>query len=141
MKLATRLLAWSGGLLHGQPLPNTHPHLLSHPSTIMPGISRSELKHRRESLVRLMGPGSLAVIPGYRMQYSSQNIFYRFKQNNNVLYLTGLNEPEICVIIGGDDDGRLMLFRNEPDEHQLLWDGPSTDEATLKDSFGFDEVP
>jgi hypothetical protein len=62
---------------------------------------------------------------------------YRFKQNNNVLYLTGLSEPDSVVLM---EEDRLLLFRKPEDEHQLLWEGPKTDEGRLKQQFGFHEV-
>lgn len=76
MKFARLFGCWSGGLKNGQPLARTHPHLLKHASELMPGIGASELKGRRERLMKELGPNSIAVIPSYRAQYSSQNILY-----------------------------------------------------------------
>lgn len=62
---------------------------------------------------------------------------YHFKQNNNVLYLTGFNETDSVVVMEGNDT---ILFRKPEDEHQLVWEGPKTDEGTLKEHFGFTKV-
>lgn len=67
---------WSGGLSHGQPVHATHPNILKTSTKVMPGIDRSELLSRREKLMAELGEEAIAVIPSYRMQYSSQNILY-----------------------------------------------------------------
>lgn len=67
----------------------------------------------------------------------SFRLSYRFKQNNNVLYLTGLIEPDSVVVL---QDDKTILFRTPEDEHQLVWEGPKTSEEDLRQHFGFTEI-
>ena len=45
--------------------------------------------------------GSIVVLPGNRLQYSSGSIFYKFRQNTDFFYLTGWDEQDSAIILGG----------------------------------------
>ena len=57
----------------GQPLPSTHPHLLSQ-GELTPGIQAKEYEQRRRKLIEGLEDGSLVVIAGGKTKYMSQNI-------------------------------------------------------------------
>jgi intermediate cleaving peptidase 55 len=44
--------------------------------------------------------GSVVVLPGGRLQYSSGSIFYKFRQISDFFYLTGWLEHDAAVILG-----------------------------------------
>lgn len=58
---------------YGQPLPSTHPHLLSQ-GELTPGIQAGEYAERRRKLIEGLEDGATVVIAGGRVQYMSQNI-------------------------------------------------------------------
>lgn len=58
---------------YGQPLPSTHPHLLSQ-GELTPGIKASEYEDRRKRLMDRLEDGATVVIAGGKVQYMSQNI-------------------------------------------------------------------
>lgn len=81
-----------------------------------PGISALEYAERRARLAQSLPPGSIAVLAASDIKYRSGAVFYRFHQDPNFLYLTGVwqrsdlwtkclqgpgfNEPEAIAIIG-----------------------------------------
>ncbi|KAH6561444.1 hypothetical protein BASA62_009821 [Batrachochytrium salamandrivorans] len=87
----------------GQPKPQTHPHLLKSDELTI-GITAKEYQDRRAAVVRAIGKGSIAAVPGYGLRYVSNGIFYPFHQATNFLYLTGFNEPDAGCIIGDISD-------------------------------------
>lgn len=62
------------GLVGGQPTARTHPHLFAHPAHIVPGITGQEFTARRAALLAALPTNSLAIVPSYKLAYSSQNI-------------------------------------------------------------------
>lgn len=65
-------------------------------------------------------------------------ISYPFQQNNNLLYLTGFNEPDCCLIISkGSDSGSDSFFVTSNDKNNLLWSGPRAGIEGAKEIFGF----
>ncbi|WFD35293.1 intermediate cleaving peptidase 55 [Malassezia cuniculi] len=142
----------------GQPLPHTHPHLfpidfargtdasagggVAH-DHITPGIPASEYEARRRALMDSLPSGSVAVLMGGRIKYMSRNIFYRFRQESNFWYLTGLQDPDCMLVLEKNSSARgyrMLLFVPPRDTHNEAWDGPicGIDGATAV--FGADEA-
>lgn len=137
--------------LLGQPCRRTHPHLIASGS-ITPGHTDVEYRERRLQLAQQLGNRSMTVIPSYGTKYGSQNILYLeyiqlvylmfsypFQQNNNLLYLTGFDEPGACLVLERSDDRiTSTLFLQENDAHALLWEGPRCGTERAPEYFGVD---
>lgn len=67
---------------------------------------------------------------------------YPFQQNNNLLYLTGIDEPDAILVMQKSAAGEVksMAFVAENDEHALLWSGPVCGVSNAKSHFGLDLV-
>ncbi|TNY22106.1 peptidase M24 [Rhodotorula diobovata] len=127
---------------YGQPLPSTHPHLLA-PGQLTPGISATEYETRRRKLVDRLDDDAVVVIAGGRTVYSSQNIFYRFRQRSNFWYLTGFEEPDSALIIEKDSSAKgykMTLFCQPKEPYDELWNGARTGLDGARDIFGADEA-
>lgn len=142
----------------GQPLPHTHPHLFpidfargTDPAKgggvaadhLTPGIPAAEYEARRRSLMDRLPSGSVVVLMGGRIKYMSRNIFYKFRQESNFWYLTGLQDPDCMLVLeknSGPRGYRMLLFVPPRDTHNEAWDGPicGTEGATA--IFGADEA-
>ncbi|KAJ3069554.1 hypothetical protein HDU98_007373 [Podochytrium sp. JEL0797] len=108
----------------GQPASHTHPHLIK-PGDITPGISAKEFAERRQRFAALLPAGSKAIVPGFALRYSTGGIFHEFHQQTDLLYLTGLNEPDTCMVLEKDSNGhRFTLFVRPKDKATEIWDGP-----------------
>lgn len=63
---------------------------------------------------------------------------YPFQQNNNLLYFTGFNEPDCCLILTKSSNSNfdVNFFVTPNDEHSLLWSGPRAGIEGSKELFG-----
>ena len=69
-------------------------------------ISRSEFARRRQRLMALMEPNSIAIIPAAREQLRSRDTEYPFRQDSDFHYLCGFPEPDaVLVLIPGREHG------------------------------------
>ncbi|MEM7001928.1 MAG: Xaa-Pro aminopeptidase [Pseudomonadota bacterium] len=84
----------------------------------------TEHKKRRDRLMGMMSPGSIAIIPGAVEQRRNRDIQYLFRQDSDFFYLTGFCEPQaLLVLIPGRDQGQEILFCAERDPRKELYDG------------------
>ena len=71
-----------------------------------------------------MEPGSIALIPGASMQRRNRDIDYAFRQDSDLLYLCGFEEPDaLLVLVPGRSQGEVILFCRERDPRAEQWDG------------------
>ena len=88
------------------------------------GISLGEYQARRRQLMNAMEPGSIALIPGASMQRRNRDIDYVFRQDSDLLYLCGFEEPDaLLVLVPGRSQGEVILFCRERDPRAEQWDG------------------
>ena len=88
------------------------------------GISLGEYQARRRQLMNAMEPGSIALIPGACMQRRNRDIDYAFRQDSDLLYLCGFEEPDaLLVLVPGRSQGEVILFCRERDPRAEQWDG------------------
>lgn len=143
----------------GQPLPHTHPHLFpidfrmgTNPvdgggvafDHLTPGIPATEYENRRRALMDRLPPNSVVVLMGGRIKYMSRNIFYKFRQESNFWYLTGMQEPDAALVLektGYGERGYKMTMFVEPRQAlKEVWDGPSCGMDGATRIFGADEA-
>ncbi|KAI1078815.1 aminopeptidase-like protein [Whalleya microplaca] len=130
-------------LLFGQPVHETHPHLLK-PGELTPGISAQEYHDRRAALCHSLPPNSAVILPSASIQYRSGAVFHAFRQESNFLYLTGFSEPESLVVLRktGDELGDYVfhLFCRPKDPEAEQWAGPWSGLDAARDVWNADEV-
>ncbi|KAK0818627.1 aminopeptidase [Friedmanniomyces endolithicus] len=129
-------------LQFGQPLHETHPHLIK-PGDLTPGISALEYHHRRAALTRKLPHNSVAILAASDIKYRSGAVFYEFHQEPNFFYLTGFTEPEAVAVIekgSSDVEYTFHLFVRPKDEKAELWDGARSGMQAAQDAFNADEA-
>ncbi|KAL9101508.1 MAG: hypothetical protein Q9163_003234 [Psora crenata] len=150
----------AGDLQFGQPLHETHPHLLK-PGELTPGLSALEYAQRRSRLAAKLPPGAVAVIAAADLKYRSGAVFYEFHQDSNFFYLTGktcplarlgrhllretpgFNEPDALAVIGTSatvNDHVFHLYVREKDAKAEQWDGFRSGTQAAMDVFNADET-
>ncbi|KAK4506905.1 hypothetical protein PRZ48_000638 [Zasmidium cellare] len=137
-----RTLVSAAEIQFGQPLHETHPHLIK-PGDLTPGISALEYHHRRAALARKLPRNSAAILLASPVKYRSGAVFYDYRQDSNFFYLTGFNEPEALAIIekgNSDVEYTFHLFVRAKDERAELWDGARSGVQAAQDVFNADEV-
>ncbi|KAG5716139.1 Intermediate cleaving peptidase of 55 kDa [Termitomyces sp. T112] len=118
---------------YGQPLFQSHPHLLQ-PHEMTPGIPAEDYERRRRSLMESLPEDSLVVCVSAPVKYMSNNIFYKYRQASDFWYLTGFEEPDSAFILEKTSSSRgyrMTLFSKGRDLAKEKWDGAKTsvDEA------------
>ena len=88
----------------------------------------------RENLRGLLKPNSLVVIHAHDVLPTNADGTHRFRQNNDLFYLTGVDQEETVLVLNPDavnEAEREMLFVRETSERLAIWEGArlSKDEA------------
>jgi len=85
---------------------------------------QAEFQRRRRQLMRMMGPGSIAIVPAGSQPIRNRDVHFTFRPDSDFYYLTGFVEPEaVAVLIPGRPQGEYILFCSERDPEKELWDG------------------
>lgn len=98
LRQSLRTLVSATDVSFGQPLHETHPHLID-PGDLTRGISALEYHHRRANLARKLPRNSIAILPANDVKYRSGAVFYEYHQEPNFYYLTG-RSYEFVLSIG-----------------------------------------
>jgi Xaa-Pro aminopeptidase len=102
--------------------------------TITPEIHAA----RREAFVRQMGPG-VAIFPAAPASVRSHDTEYRYRQDNDLYYLTGFPEPEaICLLSPQHEKERFIMFVRPRDKDKEVWTGKRFGVEGAKELFGAD---
>ncbi|PSR99093.1 metallopeptidase [Coniella lustricola] len=130
-------------LQFGQPVYETHPHLLQ-PGEVTPGITAREYHERRARLAQSMPKDAVAILPSADIKWRSGAVFFPFRQESNFLYLTGFSEPESLAVIHKTGDGfgdymfYLLVRPKDPVAEQ--WSGPWSGIQAAEDVFNADQA-
>jgi Xaa-Pro aminopeptidase len=85
---------------------------------------RAELAARRERLAKEVGPGGVAVLFSAEPRLYTYDVDYEFRQENNLFYLTHLNQKDATlVLLPGSTGPREILFLPRRNPARETWDG------------------
>lgn len=88
--------------------------------------------------------GGIVIVGSYGVRYMTGGIFYPFRQNSDLLYLTGFEEPDCCVVLvkkASTPNGYSFTMFVRPKNPTIeLWDGPRCGPEGCKHFFGADEA-
>ncbi len=83
-----------------------------------------EFAKRRRALMRMIGKGSIAILPAATVRFRNRDVEHAFRQHSDFQYLTGFAEPDaVVVLVPGREKGEFMLFCRERDPSRAIWDG------------------
>lgn len=101
----------------------------------------AELKRRRRALMRIMGDHSIAVIPAARTTTRSRDTDYPYRADNNLLYLSGFDEPDaLLVLIPNRRAGQYIMFCRERDPEKETWHGRRLGVEDAPEALGADDA-
>ncbi|KAL8925267.1 MAG: hypothetical protein Q9208_003557 [Pyrenodesmia sp. 3 TL-2023] len=132
----------AGDLQFGQPLHETHPHLLK-PGELTPGITALEYAQRRSRLAAKLPRDGVALLAASELKFRSGSVFYEFHQDSDFFYLTGFNEPKAVAVIGrasGEGDHAFHLFVRAKNPKVEQWEGSRSGTQAALDVFNADET-
>lgn len=99
------------------------------------GPLQDDLKARRGRVLERLGSEALAIFWSAPTRVYSGDVDYEYRQDSNLLYLTGIDQPEtILVLMPGNASRREILFISEADPRREHWEGHSLtpEEATAQ---------
>ena len=105
------------------------------------GIAPAEYQARRAALAKSIGPDALFMAFSSEPARRTGDVDWPFRQEDNLLYLTGMNEPDTTlVLLPGERDRREVMFSRDRDPANERWTGviPSKEQVTA--SSGVREV-
>ncbi|BDU17966.1 aminopeptidase P N-terminal domain-containing protein [Lysobacter auxotrophicus] len=96
---------------------------------------------RRRQLMRMAGDNAIAILPAAPERIRSRDTHYPYRQDSDLLYLTGFPEPEaVLVLVPGRKHGEVILFCRERDPEREGWDGPRFGPEGAVEAFGLDDA-
>lgn len=108
-----------------------------------PKINNKLFKFNREKFKKHLPEHSLAVFHSNDKMPSSGDVFFKFKQNADLFYLTGINQEESILILYPDAPNqkfREILFIRENNEYIAVWDGDRLTKEDATDISGIKNI-
>ncbi len=100
-------------------------------------VAAEVLTRRRRAFMDRIGPRAAAILPAAPVAVRSNDVEYRYRQDNDVLYLTGFAEPEaVCVIVPGHPKEQFILFVRARDPERETWTGRRVGVEGARETFG-----
>jgi len=88
----------------------------------MPEVS--DYSKRREDLKKMMGLGSIAILPACPIKIRNRDAEYDYRPDSDFYYLSGFSEPDaVLVLVPGREHGEYILFCRERDPKTTIWTG------------------
>ena len=104
-------------------------------------MSPKEFQRRRRQLMRMLGKGSVAVLPAATAKTRNRDVHYLFRQESDFYYLTGFAEPEaVLVLAPGRANGEFMMFCRDRDPERETWDGARAGPEGAVRDYGADDA-
>jgi Xaa-Pro aminopeptidase len=111
------------------------------PSAARPVIKPAEFARRRRQLMRMAGADSILVLPAAPERIRSNDSHYPYRQDSDLLYLTGFTEPDaVLVLVPGRAHGEALLFCRERETAREAWGGPRAAQEGAVERFGMDDA-
>lgn len=104
----------------------------------MMGITLEEFKARREAIYQTMPPLTVAVLRSAEQKMRNADVEYRFRQQSDFYYLSGLCESEAIVVLSKDQDGttEFIVFSKNAKPSEVIWTGPRLGTQGAREQLG-----
>lgn len=106
---------------------------LSRAAALQSPSFQQDLQARRQRLEQVLSPNAMLILWSAPVRVYSGDVNYPYRQDSNLYYLTGIEQPEtVLVILPGNKIRKEYLFIHPRNASQELWEGHSLteDEAT-----------
>lgn len=105
------------------------------------GVPAHSHARRRKQLMRIAGDDAILIVPSAPERIRSRDTLYPYRQDSDLWYLTGFQEPEaVLVLVPGRAHGEAILFCRERDPQREGWDGPRSGPEGAVDDYGMDDA-
>jgi Xaa-Pro aminopeptidase len=89
------------------------------------GPLQDDLKARRARALERLGPDAMAILWSAPARVFSTDVNYEYRQESNLLYLTGIDQEDTILVLVAGSDAKEYLFVREADPHREHWNGHS----------------
>lgn len=104
-------------------------------------IQPKEYARRRKQLMNMAGDRAAIVVPAAPARIRNNDAHYPYRQDSDLLYLTGFEEPEaVLVLVPGRQAAASILFCRERDPKREIWDGPRLGPEQAPAALGLDDA-
>ncbi|KGD64976.1 aminopeptidase [Alcanivorax nanhaiticus] len=104
-------------------------------------INRQEFARRRQELMGIMGPNSIAILPAAPEHIRNRDVEYPYRPSSDFWYLTGFDEPEaVMVLMPGREHGEYVMFCRERDRTMEIWNGYRSGPEGVVNDFDADDA-
>jgi len=91
-------------------------------------------------MMRMMGPGSIAILPSAPVAIRNRDVDYPYRPDSDFYYLTGFPEPEaVAALIPGRAQAEYVLFCRERDPKKEVWNGARAGQEGAIQDYGADD--
>ncbi len=97
-------------------------------------------KRRRDRVVKAMSPNSALIVAANPEMVRNDDVHYPYRQDSNMYYLTGFEEPESFLLLRPGKNPESVMFVREKNIERETWDGFRFGPEGTKKEFGIDEV-
>jgi Xaa-Pro aminopeptidase len=102
-----------------------------------------DLKARRARVVEALGADGVMVLRGRKPAHFSNDVHYPFREDNNLYYLTGLNQPGTVLVVSGrpiEKDGHAVVFTRTSRARGYSFGNPRPSRAEVAARTGLPEA-
>ena len=99
--------------------------------------------HNREKLRLLLKPASVVIVHANDIYPTNADGTFSFCQNNDLYYLTGINQEETVLLLmpdAVDPKQREILFVRETNDHIAVWEGAKLTKEQVREVSGIERV-
>ncbi len=97
-------------------------------------------KRRRDRVTKAMSPNSALIVAANPEMIRNDDVHYPYRQDSNMYYLTGFEEPESFLLLRPGKNPESVMFVREKNVERETWDGFRFGPEGTKKEFGIDEV-
>jgi Xaa-Pro aminopeptidase len=110
-------------------------------TALFAGEYQDDLKARRARLMQTMDAGTVMIAWSAPTKVFSTDVDYEYRQDSNLLYLTGLTQEEtILVLMPGAATKKEVIFVREPNARREHWNGHILTKAEVTAQTGIETV-
>lgn len=109
--------------------------------TLVSATGSDEYAARRAEVMRRIGPDAMLILRSPPVQIRNGDVDWPFRQEDSLLYLTGLENPDTTlVLVPGEDAHREIVFTRDSDPAAELWTGRVPNAQAVSARSGVAEV-
>jgi len=115
--------------------------LSAHAPAQVARVTAAEYQARRAALAKAIGPDAAFIAFSREPARRTGDVDWPFRQEDNLLYLTGMNAPDTTlVLLPGEADRPELLFASDRDPANERWTGTIPSKAQVAADTGVREV-